>query len=313
MSKDSQECIFSRESGDGTMPCDSPDSPQTDLFGQPLAPALRSRLSAPAASRDREGARTADRRGILCGTLDELASRYASSAAANGRPTPGTYGRRYGDSRRSDALHSSTESRLKAMLAGSGLPESGHHWKSWVTLLGRPACLLVASAPHIFARDCGGRRVLAWPTVVAEDSKKVSPGEGDRRVARDRRLHMRDMGDVVMGWATATAHDWRDGPEHLVFGANPDGSARVRMDRLPMQAFSTHPGWSGLPSNAAIPVEDRASTDLPRFNPLFAGWEMGYPDAWTLSFPGFRQSVAPLAKSTRESTCGESSGDTETP
>ena len=149
------------------MRSDSPGGTTTDLFGQEVVPAHRSRpqennLVAQSAMHD-----------ILCRALDELAISYAGNASTHGLLIPAIYGRKCGDSSPSAALQSSLGNRLQVRMAECGLPEYRLRWKYWVLLLGQRICALRASARRTFDKDCGG-----WPTPQAMEAVYQSNGYG---------------------------------------------------------------------------------------------------------------------------------------
>ena len=149
-SRDTPKSTSLQGSGAGQKPSPSPAGQQTDLFGQPLAPALPS----PSRVKDKS-ARSAKARS-LCGALDELATQYARTAATHGLPMPATYGRKFGDSSRSVALDRYSESRLTEFLRSIGSPLYKHRLTCSVTLLERRVFRLRASALPISDRDSSG-------------------------------------------------------------------------------------------------------------------------------------------------------------
>ena len=156
-------------SGDGPKPYTSPAGQPTDLFGQPLAPALPSR------SRGKDSSARAARARTLCGALDELATQYAQTAEKHGLPMTATFGRKFGDLSRNVALDEFSESRLAQLLRSTGSPLYRHRLKYSGTLLGRRVFLLRASARPISDRDCGGWRTPATSDAGRGELKKINP------------------------------------------------------------------------------------------------------------------------------------------
>ena len=275
----SHNVISSPESVDGLKHSNLQTGLQLDLFGQPVAHAPRSpsrvsKLNAQSAKAT-----------ILCGALDELATQYAQTATMHGLPTPGTYGRRCGGSPRAAALDTSMENRLIQLAGSIGSPLYVHRLKSSITILGRQVFRLRATAPRTSDKDCSG-----WPTPTTMDHIKAKNSE-----ERIKKGNLKDvlagwptplanppgsttsergkcMNELLRGWATPTARDWKDTPGMKTEGVNPDGSIRKRMDRIVPQAIGAK--LSG--SNVA--TEKRG-----QLNPEFCRWLMGFPEGWTLS------------------------------
>jgi hypothetical protein len=120
----------SQASPDGASPCDLPDGPMTDLFGQEAAPANPS----PQPEKAKHQAMNATS-GPTGSSLSELADRQSSLA-----------------------------NRLKRQLDGAGSTLFTLTWRQKATPLGRPYCQLAASGRRISGSDCG-----SWPTASARD------------------------------------------------------------------------------------------------------------------------------------------------
>jgi len=127
---DTTSAISSPASADGRSPCALQDGPTTDLFGQALAPASRSRSPA----RARRAMTNA-----TCGLAGFLSSPSA-------------------------ALQSCLESRLRRRLDGAGSTLFSLTWKRKATPAGRPYFQLAASARRTSGSECG-----SWPTTKAND------------------------------------------------------------------------------------------------------------------------------------------------
>ena len=167
ISKVTGKSTCSPESAGGHMLSDSPVGTTTDLFGQEVVPAHRSRL------RENDLIVQSATHDTLCRALDELAISYAGNASTHGLLIPAIYGRKCGDSSPSAALQSSLGNRLQVRMAECGLPEYRLRWKYWVLLLGQRICALRASARRTFDNDCGG-----WPTPQAMEAVYQSNGYG---------------------------------------------------------------------------------------------------------------------------------------
>lgn len=194
--KASTESTSLPESPDGISPSNSPDG-ETDLFGQPLAPAPRS----PSLANQRSAHSAKER--ALCGALDDLHTQFARTAVTNGPPTSVTYGRKFGDSHPSHSLQSSLENKLRAKMEGFGCPLFVHRWKFWDMQLGLRICRLAASARSTDDNDCFG-----WPTVTAAEISE-DPQQVLERKERARERHGASKGPGValhLGSAVRLTH-----------------------------------------------------------------------------------------------------------
>ena len=254
----STKCTSSPGSGDGPRPSASHDF-TTDLFGRPHAHAR------PSAPRERKESARAAKATCLSGALDALATRYAQTAATHGLPTPGTYGRKFGDFSRSAARNASRESRLRDRLLSTGSPLYAHRWRYFVTILGQSISRLRASAPR--TSDSG---LLGWPTPKTSDVNGTRQPDGRRgmglndvagwstpqghdakqAIPHPERLNRfgpkgggRNLPDEAgaAGWATPSSRDWKDSAGMATEAVNPDGTQRTRVDQLPRQAHTA--GW----------------------------------------------------------------------
>ena len=129
-------------SADGATPCDLPDGPMTDLFGQEVAHA------SPSAPR-------------------------ASSVAAT---MSATYGLRSSTSSESTALQASLASRLPELLDSRGSIMFALTWKTQATPLRRRICALRASGHR--TSGSGSTGLERWPTPVASISPPAAWKDG---------------------------------------------------------------------------------------------------------------------------------------
>ena len=190
--KDSRSAISSQGSLAGQKRSGSQDGLQIGLFGQPVAPARRSRLQ------DNPQRAQAVKARVLCGALDELALQYAQTAKRIGLPTPATYGQRFGDSQRNVDLDTYSESRLTALLREIGWPLYKHRLKYSATILGRRVFQLRASGRSTSGNDFGG-----WPTTNASNADRLGYQDMDKLKKR-MSTRQNNLQEVVMlcGWPT---------------------------------------------------------------------------------------------------------------
>lgn len=293
-SEDIDRCTCLQESQDGREPSSLQGGKQTDLFGAEAAPAPRS--ASPAERRTAHAAKAA----CLSGALDALATQYARTAATHGLPTPGTYGRKCGDSSPSADLQQSLASRLQAQLDVNGSPEYVLRWRSADMLLGPRICQLQASARRTSDSDISGwptpavtnahrggmpermygrRRNLqdaatltGWGTPRSTDAGH-STGNPDR--AHDRQSRLEDQ-VFLTGWATPAARDYR----HANVQSYQDRSNSTKGEQLPNQVAHMLTG-AAPPSCAPTESSDGSQpTSKAQLNPKFGLWLVGFPREW---------------------------------
>jgi hypothetical protein len=237
-------------SADGPAPCDSPDGPTTDLFGQALAPVSRS-----------------VRRG-----------------SGRGSATSGTFGPSSTASSATARLQSSLANRLLLRTDVCGSMEYVLTWKDWDMRSGPPICALRAQARPISDNACGG-----WPTPMAgnpgsdsyneagnTDSSRRTvwlcgwptpnvPNRGcESRESKDKRgsggLDLQTTARLVVGWPTPNA---MEGGATSMSG---DRKGELLMGGL----------VRGLTSTSS-----NAETEKPgALKPEHSRWLMGYPPEW---------------------------------
>ena len=148
--------------------------------------------------------------------------------------------------------------KLRALLEGAGSPEYELTWSRWVMPSGAPICRLRASARPTSGSDCSG-----WPTCQAADGLNSKGGMAER--ANGQRMNLVDYVELT-GWPTASARDGKGcgGSEH---GTNARPLNEVT------DLVISGPATSSFSAGTA-------STGVPRLNPGFSLWLMGYSDAW---------------------------------
>jgi hypothetical protein len=141
------------------------------------------------------------------------------------------------------------------------------------------------------------KTLAGWPTTTTMDHiprEKLRPS----RTATGRTGGY--IAEVLAGWTTPSARDWKDSDGMSTTGTNPDGSERNRIDQLPRQVFAAVSGWAtptvadagkiteashqegvrqqiyGRPSKSS-PAETGSRGAL---HPAFPCWLMGFPSEW---------------------------------
>lgn len=164
----------------------------------------------------------------------------------------------------SAALQRSLESRLQAALDVNGSPEYALTWKRWDMQSGPPICALRASALRTSDKGYSG-----WPTPTSKFKAGGEYSDPEKAQARALGPHANDLRDFVqlVGWATPSARDWRDGrASQETMGRN----SRPLNEQAVMLAGQTAVGTS----------VSTASTGAFRLNPRFSLWLMGFPAEW---------------------------------
>lgn len=306
MSKDSHRSTCSPAADSGPSQPDLQDGLTTDLFGQPVVPASRSRL------RERG--------------LEPMIQ--------------GICGRTYIGSQVPSGPLSSWESRLRERLAMVGSTESALLWKAKTTPAGRSMSRLAPSTRHTNGTDCTGSQ---WRSPTAGHNRGGAYSDPQKAEARIQSGHTVNLEDQMVAayyatprasdgekggpnqafgaggqplpaqmaqaafWNTASARDWMDTPGMATQAKNPDGTARTRLDRLPRQMAAAYhatplalsfkdshqPGTNRSieKMKAYMPAQTEPTGRTPSgsnattakravANPVFPFWLMGFPDAW---------------------------------
>jgi hypothetical protein len=317
MLNDFDERISSPAPDFGKSPQISPDGPQLDLFGQPVAPASLSAPPAKASASKIQG---------ICGPTS-----FGSSAPAG--------------------LLQSWENRLRERLAMVGSTESALIWREKVTPAGRSISRL---APWTPLTGDSGSTGSPWPTPMAgtpaqngnnyagnNDSIRrlevilglretpngpkaqwptpmVADVEGGRKTRSGERSGEMLLNGLMGQWSTPRATDGSNGGPNMSFGAGgtplptqmakaspwatpsardwkdssgmaAEQDGRNRTDQLPRQMVHFGPTPSGLPAL----TEKRGAP-----NPEFACWLMGWPEEFT---SGVLLEIQSFLKSRRKS------------
>ena len=244
----------------GAKPCDSPAGPQTDLFGQALAPARA----------------------------------LARPGKAKASTTTATYGRYLPPSSASAALQLSLASRLHQLFDLDGSIEYALTWKKLVTPSGATYFALLARAHRTSGSGCTG-----WPTPQSFDAvngntveawknrQKVNPGMTGSSYPTDMSVCAQ-----LAGWATPRSEDseqtgasklsgWGSPRSCDYKGSGPDGSkshAHMLGRRYLCAQAVEASGQTPSGSPAAMAYQGAS-----RLNPFFSAWVMGFPTAWTLA------------------------------
>jgi hypothetical protein len=114
-------------------------------------------------------------------------SRFRSLDSGKAMPTSDTSGPLFSTSSPSARLQWCLESKLRALMAGSGSPLYVLTWRQWDMPAGPPICALRASARRTSDSDCGGS---GWPTPQAADGKGAGINQHTVSLCRDVRRHL---------------------------------------------------------------------------------------------------------------------------
>lgn len=261
-SPDSAKSICSPAAASGPSPQGSPDGLTTDLFGQPLVPASRSRGRASKAVSMIQG---------ICGRT------YIDSPVPAGPLL-------------------SWENRLRERLAMVGSTESALIWRAKATPAGQSISRLAPSTRHTNGTGNTGRQ---WSTSRATDGEKGGPnmkfGAGGQplpaqihQAAHWITASARDHKDSA-GMATAAGDRSRIDqlPRQMVANAyhptplalsfkeihQPGNNASIQKMREYMPDETAPTGQ--IPSGSTAMTEKRGAP-----NPVFAFWLMGFPAEW---------------------------------
>ena len=230
---DKSTCLQGSE--DGLSHSSGQDGPRIDLSGLDHVPASLSQVQG-----NREEKQTSDTSGL---TSD------ASS--------------------RSVSLQSSLESRLQALLEGSGSPLYALTWKKWDMESGPPICRLRAWAHRISDRDYGG--LLGWPTPNATSQNDKDTKWQERRERAKAKWKNGNgfgmnlsMAVQLTGWFTPTVND----ATGKGYTYDPGGKRKPRLTNL------------GLVRGKTLSTSSVETGKPDRLNSGFVRWLMGYPEEW---------------------------------
>lgn len=236
---------------------------------------------------------------VPCGLDPVRVSRSARQEVVEGLMIHATSGQSGSGSSASAALTLSLGSRLKARLEGRGSTLYQLTWKEAITPLGRRYSVLRASG-----RQTSGTDFIGWPTPVVNDAMKggqITPRAGmiclnaaaqmagwppptvkresggatvnpDKVLARALGRHSNDLQDfvqLVAGWATPSARDWRT-PNHK---APEDRGRGAKGEQLTNQVAHMIHG-------ASLSGLDVGTGKLGLLNPEFSRWLQGLPETW---------------------------------
>lgn len=232
---------------------------------------------------------------MLCGPAPAPASPSPPPASAKASTTPATCGPSSGASSPSDALQSSLESKLRALLTGSDLCEV--IWKPWNTPWGQ--CL---SRPRARVLTTSETASGLWRTMNTREKvggEYSDPAKALKRLTSGHQINLQDQAMTSL-WATPTSRDHKDRgycpnvPINALLGRQvwtwpspaamePDVDPQVVIDRKKRLSESTgvHRG-PALPLGSMVKSNGSSEpTEKPgALNPEFVCWLMGYPTEW---------------------------------
>lgn len=185
--------------------------------------------------------------------------------------------------------------RTTVQTAGWPTPAANEYEQDPEKMLARRAELKEKYGNNGFGLTLG--MLVGWPTTTTMDHIERE-GLRPSRIATNRTGGY--IAEVLAGWNTPSARDWKDSDGMSTTGTNPDGSERNRIDQLPRQVFAAVSGWAtptvadagkiteashqegvrqqiyGRPSKSS-PAETGSRGAL---HPAFPCWLMGFPSEW---------------------------------
>lgn len=249
-SKNTPPATSSQGSEDGLSPSGSQDGVTTDLFGQEV---LHVRTSQ---SQEAEKALKAR----------EISIRYGSKVSSQ-----------------SSSLQSFLEKKWRERLSSAGSIERKPALRKKITPSGRRLFELVLLEHPTDDHECSLSPTGMWATPVTMDRlapRPIAAMEKHLTGARKGRKAPGTLREQVIPelypsalWVTPSARDWKD--SFGMSGEAEDG--RIRHDQLPRQVFQAEIFGA---STSGYCAETGSEEELPRLNPAFVCWLMGFPQNW---------------------------------
>jgi len=247
----------------------------TDLFATFDLPTLKATCNAISSPASASGRTRYARQGGQIADLFGLEAAHASRSAGQTQTpleslTTAICGRIGGVSSKSVDLTRSLASKLIARQQGCGSTLYRQTWKVEATPAGRSYSILRASAPQTSATADSG---LPTPTVKGKSGgATIDPQKVLARALGGHANDLQDFVQLVTGWATPSARDWRT-PNHKAFAER--GGAK-KGEQLNNQVAHTIPGAS---LNGSTASTGRSGL----LNPAFTLWLQGIPATWASS------------------------------
>ena len=244
------------------------------------------------------------RQTCLFGPAPAPASPSAQQASAKAPPTSDTSGPSGSSSLSSADLQSSLESRLQALLDGSGSTLYALTWKHWDMPSQPPICALRGRVRR--TSDSGsGSEPSGWPTPAAQEFEVADVGRMLKRREECKKKGYNGNGfGLSLGMATA-AYFWKMGawptpntpnggrglPKDTVIQGS-TATSKGRKVQLMTHHIAELAGWPTQAGPTRFTVDGRLLTGSSaemasggRLSPEHSRWLMGYPPGWASSAP----------------------------